>query len=62
MIGDERDFLRVVKKERPDIVALGYDQEPDKGLLETLKKLGCKLIRIKKFGSYSTSRIPEKNK
>lgn len=62
VIGDERDFLKVVKKEKPDIVALGYDQEPDKGLLETLKELGCKLVRIKKFGSYSTSRILEKNK
>lgn len=62
VIGDKRDFLKVVKKERPEIIALGYDQEFDKNLLKALKGLGCKLVRIPRFGSYSTSRILEKNK
>ncbi len=59
IIGDEKDFLRVVKKEKPDVIALGYDQEFDK---EKLKSLGCRMVRIKRFGSYSTREIIEKNK
>jgi len=56
VIGDERDFLKIVKMEKPDIIALGYDQNFDEG---KLKSLGCRLVRIPRFGSYSTS---EKNK
>jgi FAD synthetase len=59
VIGDGRDFLKVVRRERPDIVALGYDQEFDEG---KLKSLGCTLVRIEKFGSYSTRKILRKNK
>jgi len=54
IIGDEEDFLLVVKREKPDIVALGYDQVFDE---EKLKSLGCRIVRIQKYGSYSTSRI-----
>lgn len=54
LIGDEQDFLKVVKKEKPQIIALGYDQEFDK---ESLKALGCKIVRIPKYGSYSTRKL-----
>ena len=46
VIGDERDFLKVVRKERPDIIALGYDQELG-GLEPQIEKLGIKTARIR---------------
>lgn len=54
LIGDERDFLGVVKRERPSIIALGYDQEFDSKKLESL---GCRVVRIPRFGSYRTRDI-----
>ncbi len=54
VIGDEGDFLRVVKEEKPAIIALGYDQDFDEGRLESL---GCRVVRIPKFGSYRTREI-----
>jgi cytidyltransferase-like protein len=61
VIGDENDYFKVVEKERPDVIVLGYDQKIDKKYLEKrLKKikLKCKLVRInKKFGKYSTRLI-----
>lgn len=54
VIGDESDFLRVVKSEKPDIIALGYDQKFDE---KKLKFLGCRLVRIPRFGSYKTRNI-----
>lgn len=59
VIGDEEDFLLVVKRERSQIVALGYDQDFDE---RKLKALGCRVVRIPKFGSYSTRKILKKNK
>jgi FAD synthetase len=64
VIGDKSDFLRVVEKEKPDIIALGYDQKiNEKDLREKLKsmKIDCKVVRIKeKFGNYSTKNFLEK--
>jgi FAD synthetase len=59
LIGDKKDFLRVVRRERPDIIALGYDQEFDEKKLEAL---GCRVVRIPKYGSHSTSKILEKKR
>lgn len=63
-IGHESDFLRVVEKEKPDTIALGYDQKiNEKDLREKLKsmKIDCKVVRIKeKFGNYSTKNFLEK--
>lgn len=59
LIGDEGDFLKVVRKERPGIIALGYDQKFD---AKELEALGCRVVRIPRFGSYSTRDILKKNK
>ena len=46
VIGDERDFMKVVRKEKPDVIALGFDQ--DIGSLEKqIERLGIKIVRIK---------------
>ena len=52
--GHPTDFMKTVKKVRPDIIVLGYDQKLDKGLKEKLSKR-IKIKRIKKYGSYSSS-------
>ncbi|MBI4175997.1 MAG: adenylyltransferase/cytidyltransferase family protein [Candidatus Aenigmarchaeota archaeon] len=61
LIGDEKDFFRVVEKERPDVIVLGYDQQADsawlKKRLHNSKK--PRIIILKKWGNYSTSSIIE---
>ncbi|MBL7206379.1 MAG: adenylyltransferase/cytidyltransferase family protein [Candidatus Aenigmarchaeota archaeon] len=53
IIGNEKNHLEIIEKERPDIIALGYDQKMP-GLEEKTKELGLKIIRIKKLEGYST--------
>ncbi len=65
VIGRKDDFLRVVESERPDVIALGYDQHRDMEWL--LKRLGKnvskpRIVTIKRFGNYSTKQIMEKYK
>jgi len=57
IIGDENDKSKIVKEEKPDIIALGYDQK-----LEIKKPDNCMIIRIKKEGDYSTRKIMKGNK
>lgn len=47
VIGDERDFMKVVRKEKPDVIALGYDQELDADMKKRIEILGIKIVRIK---------------
>ncbi|MFH1237180.1 MAG: adenylyltransferase/cytidyltransferase family protein [Candidatus Aenigmatarchaeota archaeon] len=66
VIGDERDFMKVVRDERPDIIALGHDQKADEKALAKLlaeEGIACKVIRIKeKLGDYKTSNIIKNKK
>lgn len=66
VVGDERDLLKVVREERPDVIALGYDQRTDEGKLAVLLKeegITCEIIRIReKLDGYKTSEIIKKNK
>lgn len=57
-IGSDSDFFDVVKEEKPDIIAFGYDQELKKELIERIKKSfpECRIVRIgSKLKGYSTS-------
>jgi FAD synthetase len=59
VIGDEKDFMKVVRKEKPDIIALGYDQELG-GLRKQIERSGikCKIVRIKsRLEGYKTEGI-----
>jgi len=66
VIGDETDFFKPIKKAKPDIVVIGYDQKFDViWLRNTLKKnkMSCKIVRVREsFGSYSTRKILSKIK
>ena len=48
LIGNLKDKAKIVKRLKPDIIALGYDQKLPEGLED------FKFIRIKKLGNYST--------
>lgn len=55
--GNEEGFFSLVEKERPDIIALGYDQERDrKWILEGLRSSGlrARVVTIGRYGKYST--------
>ncbi len=60
IIGDDEDRFKVVEKENPDIIALGYDQKIDDKFKKRIKEscLNCKIVRIKgKFKDYSSSKL-----
>lgn len=48
VVGDEKDFMKVIRKEKPDIIALGYDQHI------RIKNFNGKIVRIKKYKQYSS--------
>ncbi len=58
VIGDAKDFMKVVIKEEPDIIAMGYDQNV-KGMKLMLSRAGisCRVARIGKLKGYSTKKI-----
>ena len=61
VIGDAKDFMKVVRKERPDLIVLGYDQRmKEKDLKRMLAESGleCGVTRLrKKLKGYKTSKI-----
>lgn len=58
VIGDDRDFMKVVRKERPAIIALGFDQELDEKMSKQIEKTGIRIVRIKsKLKGYKTRDI-----
>ena len=65
VIGDEVDFMKIVRKEKPDVIVLGHDQKmSEKELRKMLIKSGidCEVIRIKEvLKGYRTSEIIKKN-
>jgi len=65
VVGNSTDMFRVVEKEKPNIIALGFDQKIDmkklKGVIAK-NRLKIKIVRIKKYGNYSTKKIIEKIK
>ncbi len=63
IIGSSSDFLEPVRKERPDIIVLGYDQRFSKELLKRIKEElpNCKIVRMhSKLKGYSTTSILKK--
>jgi FAD synthetase len=51
VLGGRKDYFKLIKELKPDVIALGYDQKPGKGeLKKKLLELGLKteVVRIKK--------------
>jgi len=56
----ESGYQRIINKEKPDIIALGYDQNVDEAALKQMcLKAGspCTIVRIKKYKDYQTRKI-----
>lgn len=63
--GKHRGHYNVITDEKPDIIALGYDQDLDKDFEKWINECGfeCKVVRIKeKFRGYSSSKILKQKK
>ena len=62
MLGSEKDMYEPLYSIKPDIIAIGYDQDFDEGELEReLRKRGfnSKVIRIKKHNSNAFCKAEE---
>jgi cytidyltransferase-like protein len=61
VIGDAKDFMKVVRREKPDIIVLGYDQKMGEKELRRMlagSRIECKIKRIKEsLKGYKTSKI-----
>lgn len=54
--GPDLDTARVIKDVKPDIIALGYDQD-DLAELVAREVKSAKIVRLKKYGDVSSSTI-----
>lgn len=52
------DILAMVRRCRPDIIALGYDQPMDAAMVRRLAPI--RVVRIRRYGTYSTRSIINK--
>ncbi len=50
-LGDKKDFSKPLKRIKPDIIVLGYDQKIDEKILKEYKKINPK-VKIIKLKSY----------
>lgn len=58
LIGDDENFLKIVIREKPDIIVLGYDQDLDPNFRKQINDMDIKIERIEeKYGNYSTSKM-----
>jgi FAD synthetase len=53
VVGHPTDYSKTVEAIKPDIIALGYDQEMPEGL----ETKGIKIVRVRKFKDYSTRKL-----
>ena len=59
-IGDSEDRTKLLKRIRPDVIVLGYDQRLDDKMLKIVRDLGCKIVKIKKLTKHSSTKIIKK--
>ncbi len=58
VVGSSSGFVDVVKKYKPNIIVLGYDQRlPDKITQEYVKTKKIKIAKLKKHGNHSTRKL-----
>jgi len=58
VVGSSSGFVGVVKKYKPDVIVLGYDQKlPDRVTSDYVKMQKIKILRFKKHGKYSTRKL-----
>ncbi|MEW6408180.1 MAG: adenylyltransferase/cytidyltransferase family protein [Patescibacteria group bacterium] len=53
ILGDKKDYFKVIKKEKPDVICLGYDQKMKILLLKKkLKKIGLVKTEVYRLSAY----------
>ena len=59
VLGDRAEAYQVLLHIKPDILAIGYDQNARHPVIQKLRSSGMhpKIVRIKKFGTKSSSRV-----
>jgi FAD synthetase len=57
--GHPTNVLSTIKKYKPNIIVLGYDQQLSPDVKKYVKSEKIKVRRIKKFGNYSSKNISE---
>ena len=57
VIGSPTSFVAVVKKYKPQVIVLGYDQKLPPGTEDHIKKHKISIIKFKKYGSHSTRKL-----
>jgi FAD synthetase len=57
VVGDSDGFIGTVLREKPGVIALGYDQKMPKDVQAQLAELKIKVIRIGKLGNHSTAQL-----
>ena len=65
VIGHPDDIMKTVERERPDIIALGYDQKfNEKGLEKSANSMGikCSVVRMPELKGYKTRDILNEKK
>ncbi len=58
VVGHREKFSNVLKKYKPNVVVLGYDQRlPDEDTKKIAKYMKIKVIKFNKHGTYSTRKM-----
>jgi len=57
VIGDKKDFTKIVHDEKPDIILLGYDQSLPSSVLKLTKKDGILIERLERFEKHNTRKL-----
>ena len=57
VVGSPTSFVAVVKKYKPNVIVLGYDQKLPPGTEEYIKKNKIAIVKFRKHGSYATRKL-----
>ncbi len=60
VIGSPTSFVATVKKFKPDVIVLGYDQRMPKGVSEYVKKKKLAVVKFNCHKDYKTRRLVRK--
>ena len=61
VIGSPTSFFGVVKRYKPYVIVLGYDQKMPPGVEPYVKKLRIAIMKFRKHGSHSTRKLLQAN-
>lgn len=64
VLGDKKDWYKIILKYKPDVICLGYDQKTPKNFSAELEKrgVGAEIVRLKSYKpkKYKSSKILNK--